>query len=424
MTEIYSSNRRFKLITTFLITIFLAFTASSQEDAIDPAIIASGEKLYNANCTQCHAINEVVIGPALKGIEERRERPWLLSWIRNSQKMIQSGDEYAVALYEKYKKVAMPAYPFTDAEIISILEYIDVASKAVPQIASVAEVGGEDSTAGVDEGISNSFMYAILIVFIFVLALILVVLGLIISLLTKYIGSNKEVSSVDKELVADQEINLFSFFKSNAVLGMVIFVFVAVGLKTGIDGLFTIGVQQGYMPTQPIAYSHELHAGQYEIDCQYCHTGVRKSKSANIPSANICMNCHVAIKPESKEIQKIYAAIDYDPETGEYGKETQPIEWVRVHNLPDLAYFNHSQHVQVGGLECETCHGPIKEMEVVYQYSDLTMGWCINCHRETNVKSKGNDYYNNLVELHNEKNTKVPMKVEDIGGLECSKCHY
>ena len=424
MTEIYSSNRRFKLITTFLITIFLAFNASSQEDAIDPAIIASGEKLYNANCTQCHAINEVVIGPALKGIEERRERPWLLSWIRNSQKMIQSGDEYAVALYEKYKKVAMPAYPFTDAEIISILEYIDVASKAVPQIASVAEVGGEDSTAGVDEGISNSFMYAILIVFIFVLALILVVLGLIISLLTKYIGSNKEVSSVDKELVADQEINLFSFFKSNAVLGMVIFVFVAVGLKTGIDGLFTIGVQQGYMPTQPIAYSHELHAGQYEIDCQYCHTGVRKSKSANIPSANICMNCHVAIKPESKEIQKIYAAIDYDPETGEYGKETQPIEWVRVHNLPDLAYFNHSQHVQVGGLECETCHGPIKEMEVVYQYSDLTMGWCINCHRETNVKSKGNDYYNNLVELHNEKNTKVPMKVEDIGGLECSKCHY
>ena len=424
MSKTYFSNRGFKLITTFFLGIFLAFPASSQEDAIDPAIIASGEKLYNANCTQCHAINEVVIGPALKGIEERRERPWLLSWIKNSQKMIQSGDEYAVALYEKYKKVAMPAYPFTDAEIISILEYIDVASKVVPQIASAAEVGSEDSKAGVDEGVSNSFMYAILIVFIFVLALILVVLGLIISLLTKYIGSNKEVSSVDRELVADQKINVFSFLKSNAVLGLVIFVFVAVGLKTGIDGLFTIGVQQGYMPTQPIAYSHELHAGQYEIDCQYCHTGVRKSKSANIPSANICMNCHVAIKPESKEIQKIYAAIDYDPETGEYGEETQPIEWVRVHNLPDLAYFNHSQHVQVGGLECETCHGPIKEMEVVYQYSDLTMGWCINCHRETNVKSKGNDYYTNLVELHNEKNTKEPMKVEDIGGLECSKCHY
>jgi|TARA_B110000046_G_scaffold30129_1_gene31775 mono/diheme cytochrome c family protein len=428
MSKTYLPNRGFKLATIFFLGIILATTAFSQEDVqkdvIDPAIIAAGEKLYNSNCTQCHAINEVVIGPALKGIEERRERPWLLSWIKNSQKVIESGDEYAVALYEEYKKTAMPSYPFTDAEIISVLEYIDVASKVVPQVAAVVGVGGDTVAGGGNEGVSNTFMYAILIVFIFILGLILVVLGLIISLLTKYIGGNKEVSNVDKGLVADQEVDVFSFLKSNTVLGMIIFVFVAVGLKTGIDGLFTIGVQQGYMPTQPIAYSHELHAGQYEIDCNYCHTGVRKSKSANIPSANICMNCHVAIKTESKEIQKIYAAIDYDPETGEYGEDIQPIEWVRVHNLPDLAYFNHSQHVKVGGLECETCHGPIKEMEVVYQYSNLTMGWCINCHRETNVKSKGNDYYTNLVELHNEKNTKEPMKVEDIGGLECSKCHY
>ncbi len=424
MSKKYIPNRGFKLATIFFLGIILASTAFSQEDVIDPAIIASGEKLYNANCTQCHAINEVVIGPALKGIEERRERPWLLSWIKNSQKVIESGDEYAVALYEKYKKVAMPAYPFTDAEIISVLEYIDVASKVVPQVAAVVAAGGENGAGGSNEGMSNTFMYAILIVFIFVLGLILVVLGLIISLLTKYIGTDKEVSHEDQELVIDQEVDVFAFLKSNTVLGMIIFIFVAVGLKTGIDGLFTIGVQQGYMPTQPIAYSHEIHAGQYEIDCNYCHTGVRKSKSANIPSANICMNCHVAIKTESKEIQKIYAAIDYDPETGEYGEDTQPIEWVRVHNLPDLAYFNHSQHVKVGGLECETCHGPIKEMEVVYQYSPLTMGWCINCHRETNVKSLDDDYYTNLVELHNEKNTKEPMKVEDIGGLECSKCHY
>jgi mono/diheme cytochrome c family protein len=416
--------RGFKRAAILFLGIILATTAFSQEDVIDPAIIASGEKLYNANCTQCHAINEVVIGPALKGIEERRERPWLISWIKNSQKVIESGDEYAVALYEKYKKVAMPAYPFTDAEIISVLEYIDVASKVVPQVAAVVATGEKNGAEGSNEGMSNTFMYAILIVFIFVLGLILVVLGLIISLLTKYIGTTNEVSREDQELIVDQEVDIFAFVKSNTVLGMIIFIFVAVGLKTGIDGLFTIGVQQGYMPTQPIAYSHELHAGQYEIDCNYCHTGVRKSKSANIPSANICMNCHVAIKTESKEIQKIYAAIDYDPETGEYGEDTQPIEWVRVHNLPDLAYFNHSQHVKVGGLECETCHGPIKEMEVVYQYSNLTMGWCINCHRETNVKSKGNDYYTNLVELHNEKNTKEPMKVEDIGGLECSKCHY
>ena len=156
------------------------------------------------------------------------------------------------------------------------------------------------------------------------------------------------------------------------------------------------GVQQGYQPTQPIAFSHEIHAGQYEIECQYCHTGVMISKSANIPSANICMNCHTAIKTESKEIAKIYKAIDYDPETGEYGDNVKPIEWVRVHNLPDLAYFNHSQHVNVGEIECQTCHGPIEEMAVVKQWSTLTMGWCINCHRETKVNAKGNAYYDQL----------------------------
>jgi hypothetical protein len=138
------------------------------------------------------------------------------------------------------------------------------------------------------------------------------------------------------------------------------------------------------------------------------------------------MNCHSGIQNVSgqsgvsPEIKKIYTAIDYDPATGEYGTNVRPIEWVRIHNLPDLAYFNHAQHVEVGGLECQTCHGPIEEMEVVYQHSNLTMGWCINCHRETEVNTKGNAYYDNLVKLHGEN----PMKVEDIGGLECSKCHY
>ena len=141
------------------------------------------------------------------------------------------------------------------------------------------------------------------------------------------------------------------------------------------------------------------------------------------------MNCHSQIKNVggedgvSEEIAKIYAAIDYDPETQTYGTNTKPIEWIRVHNLPDLAYFNHSQHVKVAELECETCHGPIQEMEVVYQYSNLTMGWCINCHRETDVNTKGNEYYDKLVKLHSEQ-SKEPMKVEDIGGLECAKCHY
>ncbi len=417
--------------TAFFILFTLTTTTSihAQDEApsdgipTEEAIISAGEQLYKNNCTQCHAINEVVIGPALKGVHERRPLEWLIPWIRNSQKMIQEGDEYAVQLYEEYNKTVMTAYPFSDDEILSILAYIKVESNKEPVQVAAAEgetVAGDGTQSG--QAIATPYLTAVAIILVVVLVLILITLVLVVNVLTKYVKGNKELGEEDSELV-NQGFDVFGYLKSDAFIGLIVFVFMAVLLKTAIDGAFTIGVQQGYQPTQPIAFSHEIHAGQYEIDCQYCHTGVRKSKSANIPSANICMNCHTAIKTESEEIQKIYAAIDYDPSTGEYGDNTQPIEWVRVHNLPDLAYFNHAQHVQVGGLECETCHGPIEEMEVVYQYSELTMGWCINCHRETNLNTKGNDYYTKLVELHSE-TSKEPMKVEDNGGLECSKCHY
>ncbi|MEQ8548640.1 MAG: cytochrome c3 family protein [Cyclobacteriaceae bacterium] len=415
--------RSFLFISFFALSIGLL--AQDSEDGIptDDGIVSAGESLYKANCTQCHALNEVVIGPALKDVHERRSKSWLISWIKNSQKLIQSGDETAVELWEEYKPTVMPAYPFSDEEITSILAYVKVESeKEVVPDQPVATSGGT-ATAGSTEGsVSSSYLTAVLIVLIVVLVLILVVLGLIVSILTKYLKDQKDLDSADIEIV-EEKTDFQKIFKSDFVIGSVVFIFTALLLKTLIDGAFSIGVQQGYQPTQPIAFSHELHAGQYEIDCQYCHTGVRDAKSANIPSPNICMNCHSAIKTESPEIQKIYAAIDYDPSSGEYGDNTKPIEWVRIHNLPDLAYFNHSQHVKVGGLECETCHGPINEMPVVYQYSTLTMGWCINCHRETDVNTKGNDYYTNLVELHKE-TSKEPLKVEDIGGLECSKCHY
>ncbi len=421
-------NKKFHLLILLVLS-FSIQTTSAQDEApddgipTDEAIISAGEKLYKNNCTQCHDINELVIGPALKDVHTRRPVEWLIPWIQNSQKVIQSGDEYAVSLFEEYNKTVMTAYPFSDDEVLSILAYIKVESNKEPE-AAVAAAGAGAGGAGVQasSGVSEQYLTAVVVILVVVLILILITLVLVVNVLSKYVRGNKELSEEDQELVF-QRFDVLGFLKSDSFIGLVAFVFVAVLLKTAIDGAFTIGVQQGYQPTQPIAFSHKIHAGQYEIDCQYCHTGVRKSKSANIPSPNICMNCHTSIKTESPEIQKIYAAIDYDPSTGEYGNNTQPIEWVRVHNLPDLAYFNHSQHVQVGGLECETCHGPIEEMDVVYQYSELTMGWCINCHRETNLNTKGNDYYTKLVELHSE-TSKKPMKVEDNGGLECSKCHY
>jgi hypothetical protein len=250
---------------------------------------------------------------------------------------------------------------------------------------------------------------------VIILILLVVILSFLITSLKRFLDQ-RTLTEEEREVV-HSPITVGTVTKSPGFIFIVTFLIAALGFKAVINGLYSIGVQQGYAPKQPIAFSHKVHAGQYEIDCKYCHVGVMKGKSATIPSVNICMNCHNQIKSGTNtgenEIGKIRAAFE----------QNKPIEWVRIHNLPDLAYFNHSQHVNVGGIECQTCHGPIQEMDVVRQHSLLTMGWCIDCHRKTDVNSKGNAYYNKLVELHNE-TSKNPMKVEDIGGLECSKCHY
>lgn len=400
--------------------------AQASELPTEEAAIEQGKTLFENNCIQCHAVHEVVVGPALKNVYNRREIPWLINFIKNSQKVIASGDDYAVELYNKYGKAIMPSHDFLkDEEIKSILGYIKVQTDNPP--AKETETASADGTpaGGGGSGIPQEYLYLIIGGFVVVLLLILVVLSMIVTVLTKFVNNKEDLPEVDKEYV-NQSFSINKFVRSNGFLFFIIFLFTIIVAKNVIDGLYTVGVQQGYQPTQPIAFSHELHAGQYEIECQYCHTGVMISKSANIPSANICMNCHSVIKNVggasgvSPQLAKIYAAIDYNPETSEYGDNVKPIEWVRVHNLPDLAYFNHSQHVNVGQIECQTCHGPIQEMAVVKQWNTLTMGWCINCHRETKVQAKGNDYYNALVKAHDG----GELKVVDIGGLECSKCHY
>ena len=415
-----------RIFLSLALGIFITLSLKAQEIPTDESVIAAGESTFKTNCTTCHRIWEVRIGPALNNVTERRSVEWLNSWIKISQAMIADGDPETVALYEEYNQTLMQAFPFSDQQVMEILAYINAETAKgppPPDPGDTGNVGDEGS-----DSISSSYLMAIIIILVVVLALAVVALIIAARTLVKHLKDVKGLDEAEQEVVS-QQFDVGAFLKSNNFVGLVIFVFTIIVLKTLIDGAFTIGVQQGYQPTQPIAFSHELHAGQYEIDCQYCHTGVNKSKSANIPSPNICMNCHSQIKNVggqdgvSDEIAKIYAAIDYDPATQTYGTDTKPIEWVRVHNLPDLAYFNHSQHVNVADLECETCHGPIKEMEVVYQYSSLTMGWCINCHRETDVNTKGNEYYDKLVKLHSEQ-SKEPMKVEDIGGLECAKCHY
>jgi cytochrome c2 len=391
--------------------------------AVDPAVpssdeaIAAGKTVFNANCKQCHKLDQKYTGPALRGITERQSVDWAYKFIRNSQGVISSGDAYANALYKEYNNTVMPSHEFlTDGDLNNLLAYIEYGDKVDPAAAAAATASGDAGAAGAGSGIPSEYLSIILGVLVLVLLLILIVLGLIISVLTKYI-SKQDISADDKEFVS-QKTDFGKILKSDAVIIIVTALVVALVAKTAIDGLYSVGVQQGYAPAQPIAFSHALHAGQYEVACQYCHTGVEIGKSANIPSANICMNCHQHIQNVggkegiSPEIQKIYNAVD----------NNQPIEWVRVHNLPDLAYFNHAQHVAVGGIECQTCHGPIQEMEVVGQHSTLTMGWCIDCHRQTEVATEGNAYYDKLVQLH--ATSKDALKVKDIGGLECAKCHY
>ncbi|TAE47258.1 MAG: cytochrome C [Bacteroidetes bacterium] len=398
-------------ILTFCILV-AGFSALSAQTA------AEGKALFKQQCSSCHALNKKIIGPALAGVPAKYagDEEWLYKWIRNAPGLIASGDAKAVKLYEENGKQQMSAFPsLTDAQIQGLLAYMKEGD------GPAVDPKGPITTA-VTDPLADPAIYYSLLGLVGVLALITLLLVVITATLVTAVRAKeqKEAFTFADVLTKTREILRNKFVITAAVC----FIFV-MGTAKLIAEARTIGLHQGYMPTQPIAYSHKLHAGEYQIACQYCHAGASKSKSAWIPSANVCMNCHKAIAQkeypgdaartaQSKaEIAKIYAAVGWDPDAFQYiaGYEEKPIEWIRIHNTPDHAYFNHAQHVVVGGIECQTCHGPIQEMEVVYQYTELGMGWCINCHRNQKVKVLGQDNSDDLT-------------VEDMGGLNCARCHY
>ena len=379
--------------------------------------VKAGEKLFKQNCTACHMISSArLVGPGLEGVTEKYEKEWLIKWIRNSQALIKSGDERAIAIYEEYNKVAMASYDFSDQEFSDLLAYL--ANPPAKEEVVAATASGQI----VEEGMSTSTK-------LMILALVLVTLVFLIGSLKNSLKSalGQETETIPETLIAQYSL----FISKNINVAFVCLIAVIIIFKFTYDGLMGVGVTTNYAPAQPIAFSHKLHAGENGVDCNYCHTSARKSKHSGIPSANVCMNCHTYINEGqtdsgTKEIQKIYDALGFDPSTRTYieGYEQKPIEWIRIHNLPDHAYFNHSQHVVAGGLECQECHGPVEEMDVLYQYSELTMGWCIDCHRDTEVKMEGNGYYTHLHEQLKEKYKGEKITVDKIGGLECAKCHY
>jgi mono/diheme cytochrome c family protein len=421
-------------------------TAVAEEQAVETAggDPVKGKQLFNQNCAACHALNRKMTGPALANVETRLaeeeglDKEWLYSWIKNSAGMISSGDAYAVSIYNEYNQAAMTAFPtLSNADIDDILAYT---AAPPPAPAATTAAAATADTAASDSGISNELILGALVV---VFALLVMMLILVNNTLRRIAEANGVVLEKAK---AEKRMPLWKAFARNQFLVLVSSIFLLLAAAYFAYGWFMqVGIDQGYAPIQPIHYSHKIHAGDNKIECKYCHSSARVSKHSGIPSLNVCMNCHKSIyeykgNPEgpsaedlakgytnefyTAEIKKLYKAVGWDEENQSYTGESQPVEWVRIHNLPDLAYFNHAQHVTVGGIECQTCHGPVEEMEIMYQYAPLTMGWCINCHRETNVKVEDNGYYEKIHEALSKKYGVDKLTAAQMGGLECGKCHY
>ena len=430
MKSVYLHKRLTTLLLksfTFLLLFSLSFSAMAQ-DVVDVARQKEGRKLYNNLCASCHKLDRKLIGPALAGVTERRENDWLKAWIKNNAALRASGDRDAIAIFNEYNGSVMSAFPqLSDAQIDDILYYTEVGNPK-PVLAPGAVVSSGNQKEAPEW-------------LIYILAAIIVSAFLIIAALLKTISELKGAPKTPGPLGSLKEV--WAGVQQNTFLHVVGVIFLLLtSAYIGFGTLFSVGVDQGYQPVQPIAFSHKIHAGENKVDCQYCHSSAKHSKHSGIPSVNVCMNCHKNIAEVAegteveyngvilrkneldKEIQKIYDAAGWDAENLEYTGETKPIKWIRIHNLPDHVNFVHAQHVTVAGVDCKQCHGPVEEMDEMYQYSPLTMGWCIDCHRETNVDLKGNPYYEKIHKQLAEKYGTKEVTIAQLGGIECGKCHH
>jgi cytochrome c551/c552 len=392
-----------------------------------------GRALFQSNCASCHNPIKKITGPALKGVTERvPDKKLLHDWIRNNQKVLASGNPYFNSLYNEYGKTAMNLFPaLQDNEIDAILKYVEGYQAPVVVDGGGAGEGKEAKGAQSD----NTLLYGILTL---ILAIIMMVL--------LQVNSSLKKLSDDKEGIPAAEP--IPFYRNKVYITLVILLLFVVGGYYTIQGAIGLGRTKDYQPEQPIFYSHKVHAGINQISCLYCHGNAWESKHATVPALNVCMNCHAAINDYSKgpklyredgsevdgtaEIQKLYSYTGYDPKTGRYNTEhAKPVEWTKIHNLPDHVFFSHAQHIRAGKVQCQTCHGPIQEMNEVKQFADVSMGWCINCHRTTKVNfpdssGNGNKFYSIYERFHKDLKTGKmdSVTVENIGGTECQKCHY
>lgn len=392
-------------------------------------VAQDGEAIFKDNCARCHSLTADLTGPALMGIQQRvPDQKLLAAWIRNSPAVLASGNKYFTDLFAKWGNTAMPAFDFPQPEMDALIKYISTPPPTpAPGSGNPAIAQGQES--------DNSILYGVLTLILAVVALIML-----------QVNSNLKKLSDDKDGIPSGEP--IPFYRNKSYIALITIILFVIGGYYIATGAIGLGRHKNYQPEQPIYYSHKVHAGTNQINCLYCHGSAFEGKHANIPSVNVCMNCHMTVTEYganseklyredgteidgTAEIQKIYKAAGYDPKTKKYSGTGDTLQWVRIHNLPDHVYFNHSQHTKVGGVQCQTCHGDITNMHEVYQASDLSMGWCVNCHRESKVNfnakgNEGNKFYSIYKKYHDEiaAGKRDSVTVNDIGGLECQKCHY
>lgn len=397
----------------FLLFNFFSPSSFSQSD---------GGKIFKQNCSRCHTTSDQKLtGPGLKGVGDRVPKPaeeWMHKWIKNNKAVLKSGDAYATKVYNENGKQAMDVFDgvLSDADIDAVIAYV----KNPPAEVVAKKEGPSEKEKPEEEGNTT---------------LILFVISVILLALAGILGGVKRslhaAVNEKKGLSPPQPITVLEWISGNkrtvALIGIILTAWIA---KAVYVGLMDVGVYEGYKPEQPIKFSHRIHAGNLKINCVYCHSGAEKGKTAGVPSANVCMNCHKAVSSGTEtgttEIAKIYDAVGWDSKKGTYDETKQhPIKWTRVHQLPDFAYFNHSQHVVVGKQDCKNCHGEVEKMDEAQQFSQLTMNWCLDCHRKTEVPGMAsNPYYAELHEKLAKKYKGQPITVEKMGGLDCIKCHY
>ncbi len=391
-----------------------------------------GKALFQSNCASCHNPIKDGTGPALKGVTERvPDKALLHAWIHNNNKVLATGNPYFTKLFNDRNKTPMNIFEsLSDKDIDAILSYVEN-FKAAP---TSPETGVDTNAKGTES--DNTLLYGILTL----------ILAVIMFVLLQVNSSLKKLSDDKEGIPAAEPV---PFYRNKAYIAFVILILFVLGGYWVVEGAIGLGRQQGYQPEQPIFYSHKVHAGVNQISCLYCHSNALDSKHATVPPLNVCMNCHAAINDYTKgpklyredgsevdgtaEIQKLYSFTGYDPKTSRYNTATaKPVEWIKIHSLPDHVFFSHAQHTKAGKVQCQTCHGPIQEMNEVKQFAPLSMGWCVNCHRTTKVNfpdsagNNGNKFYSIYEKFHKDlKSGKMDsVTVENIGGTECQKCHY